>query len=73
LPGLGGKAGGRAVHGDQLRLCFYLSCWFCGREGDGEAEERGVDMAGQKTPYPIPEPEKPETEPEKSEPEKPKP
>jgi len=32
-----------------------------------------VCMAGQKTRYPIPEPEKPEPEPEKSEPEKPEP
>jgi len=38
-----------------------------------EGRNGGADMAGQKTRYPIPEPEKPEPEPEKSEPEKPEP
>jgi len=40
---------------------------------DRTTAEGDVNMAGQKTRYPIPEPEKPEPEPEKSEPEKPEP
>ena len=44
-----------------------LAQWFCSRF------RVLVVMAGQKTRYPIPEPEKPEPEPEKSEPEKPEP
>ena len=39
----------------------------------GRLLEMAQVMAGQKTRYPIPEPEKPEPEPEKSEPEKPEP